>query len=424
MKTFLILFLFLASTAFAQVERSGVNQVYNAYPGFEIDIASYKSDVEGKTRVDLFVKIPYRNLQFVKSSDGYNAKYSVHVKFSEKNTDKIIVESLWSEKIKASEFKMTESGKNFNYSLKSFKLNPGKYALRCEVVDKDSRKNYIVEATANVLDLSDSLKISDLLLISSIIKNENGESIIPNVNRKITTDDSSLPFYYEIYSDKKRDIKIEYNIKNKNEENIFIELVDKEINPGINKIIYEIENTKFSLGHHNLELKLKNFELETVSAVSKKFFSKIAGFPDNILDLDLAINQMQYIATQNEIEFISNAEEEDEKIKRYRDFWKTKDPSPHTELNEVFIEYYRRIDYANQKFSNYFKGWKSDMGMVYITLGPPSAVERHPFDMGSRPYEVWEYYHINRSFVFVDNTGFGDYRLSSSPYGEWFRYRQ
>ena len=64
------------------------------------------------------------------------------------------------------------------------------------------------------------------------------------------------------------------------------------------------------------------------------------------------------------------------------------------------------------------------MGMVYITLGPPSAVERHPFDMGAKPYEIWEYYHINRSFLFVDNSGFGDYRLSESPYGDWFKYRQ
>ena len=32
----------------------------------------------------------------------------------------------------------------------------------------------------------------------------------------------------------------------------------------------------------------------------------------------------------------------EEKLKRYRDFWKSKDPSIATEQNEVFIEYYRK----------------------------------------------------------------------------------
>ena len=87
------------------------------------------------------------------------------------------------------------------------------------------------------------------------------------------------------------------------------------------------------------------------------------------------------------------------------------------------LEYYRRVEYANAHFKGYFKGWKSDMGMVYITLGPPDQVTRRPYEMDSRPYEVWEYYTLNMNFVFVDNTNFGDYRLQNPTYGDWFRYR-
>jgi hypothetical protein len=74
-------------------------------------------------------------------------------------------------------------------------------------------------------------------------------------------------------------------------------------------------------------------------------------------------------------------------------------------------QYYARVEYANKHFSHFMEGWRTDMGMVYIMFGPPSNVERHPFDIDSKPYEVWAYYDLNYQFVFVDSTGFGDYRL-------------
>jgi hypothetical protein len=74
-------------------------------------------------------------------------------------------------------------------------------------------------------------------------------------------------------------------------------------------------------------------------------------------------------------------------------------------------QYYARVEYANKHFSHFQEGWRTDMGMVYITFGPPNNVERHPFDIDSKPYEIWAYYDLNYQFVFVDQTGFGDYRL-------------
>jgi hypothetical protein len=51
------------------------------------------------------------------------------------------------------------------------------------------------------------------------------------------------------------------------------------------------------------------------------------------------------------------------------------------------------------------------MGMVFIILGAPSSVDRHPFEIDSKPYEIWYYYDFDRQIVFVDESGFGNYRL-------------
>jgi hypothetical protein len=81
-------------------------------------------------------------------------------------------------------------------------------------------------------------------------------------------------------------------------------------------------------------------------------------------------------------------------------------------------EYYYRVHVANQRFSGHREGWRSDRGMIYILYGEPDAVEEYNFEINSKPYMIWLYYSVNRRFVFIDNTGFGDYQLSQ-PLSEY-----
>jgi GWxTD domain-containing protein len=47
--------------------------------------------------------------------------------------------------------------------------------------------------------------------------------------------------------------------------------------------------------------------------------------------------------------------------------------------------YYRRVEIANQMFSSYKEGWKTDRGMIYIVFGPPDRVFR------TAERELWYY---------------------------------
>ncbi len=47
--------------------------------------------------------------------------------------------------------------------------------------------------------------------------------------------------------------------------------------------------------------------------------------------------------------------------------------------------YFNRVEEANNLFTTYKEGWKTDKGMIYIVLGPPDRVQR------SRDREVWVY---------------------------------
>jgi GWxTD domain-containing protein len=185
-----------------------------------------------------------------------------------------------------------------------------------------------------------------------------------------------------------------------------------------------LKNAQLVLGEYKLTVNVEDENSKIISAVSKTFFSRWVGVPNAVQDLDKAIDEMVYIAKGSDIDYIKEAPNKEEKLKRFLAFWKSKDPTQNSDENEVFEEYYRRVAYANIHFKHYIEGWRTDMGMVYITLGPPNNVERHPFEYDSKPYEVWDYYDINKSFIFVDETGFGDYRLINPDFSSYWRYRQ
>jgi GWxTD domain-containing protein len=142
-----------------------------------------------------------------------------------------------------------------------------------------------------------------------------------------------------------------------------------------------------------------------------------------ILEIDKAIDQMRYIAKEIELDSIRAGSTEEDRRNRLLEYWKKRDPDPQTPRNELMEEYYQRVAYANNNFATFTEGWKSDRGMIYIRLGPPENVERHPFDNNARPYEIWSYYTQNREFVFVDESGFGDYRLRYPTTDLWGRVK-
>jgi GWxTD domain-containing protein len=60
-------------------------------------------------------------------------------------------------------------------------------------------------------------------------------------------------------------------------------------------------------------------------------------------------------------------------------FWKRLDPDPATPDNEYEIEFYRRVQYADQYFSTEtVRGSLSDRGRVLLILGPPTYVGKTP----------------------------------------------
>jgi len=140
-----------------------------------------------------------------------------------------------------------------------------------------------------------------------------------------------------------------------------------------------------------------------------------------------------YIITDPKKQAFERLSNDDERDQFIEQFWLRRDPTPDTEENEFKEEHYRRIAYANEHYASGIPGWRTDRGMIYIKYGPPDEIEAHPsggtyqrpLEQGggtttTYPFETWRYRYIegigtNIVVEFVDQSGTGEYRMSSDP---------
>jgi GWxTD domain-containing protein len=125
--------------------------------------------------------------------------------------------------------------------------------------------------------------------------------------------------------------------------------------------------------------------------------------PFSLRTLDYAINALEYICTEGQIDSLSDGSPAENR-EHLMSWWRAQDPTPATTVNERMNEYYRRVDNAYFGFSSIAEpdGARTDRGKVYILYGPPATVEK---DLkGKAPREIWTYTAgIKKTFVFEAN---------------------
>lgn len=123
-------------------------------------------------------------------------------------------------------------------------------------------------------------------------------------------------------------------------------------------------------------------------------------------------SRVRYIITADERQAFLNLAPGDRKA-FVEDFWRRRDPTPATAVNEYKEQYFQRIKEADHLFSGGgTSGWLQDRGRVYITLGPPDYRETYPRGVTfyGFPTEIWWYGFFPISFV--DDRWVDDYRIA------------
>lgn len=419
MKYFLVIIAFIPVFAFPQIIDKSLENVNLDKEFFYIDPLVFSTRDSLNARLDLYIELPLGNVQFKKNqvAGKYNAyiDYSIEIKNSR---NEVVNSNYFSETMSNSEDEMKKISEKSVYAIKQFYLAPGNYNLFFVLKDKNNQKEYSKERSITVKDFrKGTINFSDMMLVSSYREDDEGKKeISPIINSNIGNL-KDFYLFFEVYNNSSSMVEAVYYYKILDEKNkaLMEGTYNYYLDSGVTKKVERINTNLFILGNYKLEIidKISN-ELMT----SRNLQYRWDFLPVSLKNLDLAISQLIYIASSEELNKIKNAKTKEDKEREFLRFWKDKDPSPGTPRNELMREYYNRIKIANERYSHYVDGWKTDMGMVYIIYGNPSSIERHPFESDSKPYEIWEYYDSKKRFIFVDETGFGDYRLTTPIWDE------
>lgn len=400
---------------------------------FTQDILFFKPEDGDSIRTDVFVAVPYGNLSFLNAGDRYVADYGVIIQVMDAQTDALMLDR-YQEHTVTESFGMREKRveidqERANATQYSFKLTPDRsYDIRISV--RDLNANVTADTTINVKTPSFSQGVS--LSSPLLYRSRKGSQILPLIGADVSTlSKEEAGFFVEVYGAQPGSYMLAQYIYARSDENEAISPMFRPLTlSGVREPAFQsFDPSELWMGEYNVglfllppdfdtnDVTLSSLRRKSIASTSRAIRSPVqAGIPFAESDLDLAIEQLNIIATIWEWDSLSMGKNRKEKRQNLIEFWKKRDPNPWDKENPVMDVFYKRLAYANFHFAGMGnEGWRTDRGRVYIVLGEPTDIERSPYQATSKPYEVWEYGDLNVRYYFVDHYLLGDYRLTSPP---------
>lgn len=355
------------------------------------------------------IDVPNRALQFLKSGTGFSAGFEATISLT--NEDGLQVgKKAWKKKIEAEDYVESTSREIVHYLTTEFIIGSGTFTLSGNLMDEDTRKAGVKKESLKLEKLGDAV----FLLPPVLLEEKKGEwgfgkNEFPISGSRLDIGQNTLSILYSgkvnpgtftlesAVTENKRSDDWTYSAEHTSDTGIFSE---------------KINLPRDELNSIKLFIVAQLKQGEKTSRRRKPILMKRPGISRTITNVEEAMEQMRYILENDERKQLNDANRR-EREQLFLSFWSNRDPTPGTSKNELMDEYYMRVEYTQQNFESFQPGWKTDMGMIYILFGPPNEVER--YDRPSKGYsrKIWHFYQINRSFVFEDDTGFGDYRLTT-----------
>jgi len=420
---FLILsfFLFFIPFSFSQTDFGYLEEPEEK--GFFLDYAYFKEGGSNDWRLEVYYKIFNHKLTFVKDEDRFKASYEIEMVLFSKN--KQFTANSQEEEYMVDSYQETQSSVNFLINQINLYLPEGKYKLKVKLIDHNS--NQVTKSEQQII--LPSLKgnkpiLSGLELVRSADESQDstkftkrGKEVIPSVSDLFGDPEALFWVYLELYNHKAlvaEDHLLIYKLEAADKSIALVDTSRVTLLPSAGQVFYDLKKIEIGVipdGFYTLWVRLLNENGKERAKAQKELKIEWSLLYQVKTDYHKAVDLLRYVASGKEQKELKEAKEE-ERDKKWLEFWKSKDPTPDTPENELKEEYYKRIRYANEHFRIYDKeGYKTDMGMVYIKFGTPDEVDRHPFELSTRAYQVWYYYRLNRRFLFVDVTGYGEYEL-------------
>lgn len=387
---------------------------------FNSDYAVYKGS-DNKALLEIYYSFYMKSLKYSFEKGEYNAVVIIGIKISDKSGNNVKFDQQYNSSSTVKDTSGQELKKNLIGQL-NVSIQDGEYLL--EITGTDSKNINHSDTLKYILNIQENISettMSDVEIASDIRKSGDQQNsfykntllVIPNPPALFGNNLKIIYFYFELYNlSPDSSYTVQKRIYDIN-RNLIINS-DKNIKPGSRSLAEygTIGIDTLHSGIYFLEVLLENQNGKVFSSKEKKIFvynlndnkTNISGnaSSQNYLtsgysqmkeeDLDREFDLSVYIRSDFETKSFKNLSKLEDKRKFMFEFWKARDNNPATPVNEYKMNYFKKINEANKSFKeSYREGWKTDRGRIYVTYGKPDDIERFPYQISSKSYEIWNY---------------------------------
>ena len=371
------------------------------------------------------LSIASRSLEFKREGDAYRAGYRVNLELRHDSTVVRRVNAV--ETVRVAAFKETTRGDESVIFQQALYVPPGQYTMQLTVTSEDPTRT-AAPLTADVTvprlstgGLSSPVAFYDVTLRSS---SATLPRIIPTPRATVVFGrDTTLPVYIEAYGAGPR-IALGVGVQGEQRISLWTDSAVVLQRPagapaGSNLLsgIVNVPVSRLGIGVTSLAV----WRYDSPDTVRVPIFITF-GEDLPVATLEQMISYLRFYANPVRLRTLRDTTPE-ARAKLWSKFIHETDPNPDTPEHEGLRDYFHRIQLANVRFHDEGgAGWLTDRGSVYVTLGEPDQIlEPQGVAMtGDRGrIQVWEFRQHRLALQFVDQSGFGRWRLTTSSQADF-----
>ena len=401
----------VASTATVTEMYNRAGFIAEASPVAFVGSVEYLAGMKDTTLILISLSMPARSLTFSREGDRYRANYTVILDLRQAGATRRHIEA--QEIVRVNSFRETSRSDESIIFQQLIAVAPGQYVLSLTVRDDGGMKSSVHEEILSVPALAAG-SLSSPIPVYSVTPRFSEDSLPALTASPRATAafgrDSVVNVYLEGYGVSGDSLPFLAAVRASDGTAIWSASGELERHGSIYSGTLTIPASRIGIGIATLEI-VRSDQRDTAKT------PLVVTFGDDIAvsSFEEMLSFLRYFASASRLQALRDATA-DQRAAAWATFVRETDPNPATLEHEGLREYFERIQIANERFREEGSpGWLSDRGMVYITLGEPDQIlEQTSGDFGQRGrLQGWEYRQHHIQLIFVDQTGFGRWRLTS-----------
>lgn len=365
--------------------------------------------------VTLGLSLQSRALVFQRQDAGFTARYRVDVALQ--RGEEPPLEFSRTEVVRVGSFQETQRNEESVVFRQAVMLVPGRYRVTVQVQDLVARGTSRAEGTYEIRSFPPRSVAGPIIAYRATPRAGTGQplDLVPNPRGAVTYGGDSLRVYLEAYGFPGPH-RVPFEVRDERDSVLYRDSLAFQGGRALEARLVRLAPTVVPLG----ELKLAIGTGPSAQAAGLLVTFSQAWMVTNFTEM---LNLLRYFGQPELLDALRKAPEAD-RPRLWREFWTATDPNPVTPENEALDLYFQRVAVANARYRDEgMQGWRTDRGEVFISLGDPDE-QAEAGATTQRRYLRWAYTSHRLVVTFVDETGFGRFRLTPSSRAEFERVVQ